>query len=505
MNPPLVVLGLDTGDEPSIRRWLGEGRLPTIGSIVERGIHGRTGGPETVCEYGMGLTLFSGVSRREHGYYYFRQLASGSYDLEAVEPPVSAAPPFWSTLRESGERVLVVDVPDTRPLPGLAGLQLADWATHHGSVNEPASEPPELLDRVRREFGPRVILKGNPAATERENLELRDRVLDRVRRKGELVNALLDDGGFDAIVVFFSETDLASHRFWSYRAEAEGSDPGHPLRHAIRDVYEAVDAEMGRILDRVGTCDAFVVSLYGIRDEYPTSTLIESFLERLGYHVPADGPAPGSPGFDPLAIARRIVPERIRRALSARLPATAQEELLARRLREGTDWGRTTAFAVPSLFTSFVRVNLRGREPEGIVAPGAEYRDLLDRIEADLRVLVDADTGEPAVAGVHRSVDLFGEDPPDHLPDLFVEWVPGPKMLTRVRHPRATLVQARPAYCPDSQERLSGFVAGAGPSIAGRGDVGEIDLLDLAPTFLAALGRPAPASMEGRVVPWLSG
>jgi predicted AlkP superfamily phosphohydrolase/phosphomutase len=493
---PLVVLVLDTGDTEMVDRWVAEGRLPALGALRERGLWGTTGGPETVCEYGMGLTLFSGVSRRDHGYYYFRQLRPGTYDLQTMRPP--DVPPFWATLTASGERALIVDVPDIRPVRGLPGLQLSDWATHHGSVNEPEAEPAELLDRVRSVFGHRIVIHGKRDSTPEEDLDIHARLLDKVRKKGALCRHLLDDGPFDVVVIGFSETDLASHQFWRYRGESGGTSLDTPLRHGIRDVYEAVDAEMGRLLARMPEANAFIVSLYGIQDQYPTSTLIESFLERLGYHVPvADGAKRRS---RPLALIRTLVPESLRRRISRRLPASAQEELLARKLRQETDWSRTTAFAVPSLFTSFVRVNLEGREPQGIVGLGSEYRALLDRIEEDLGKLTEWDTGKPVVERVSRTTELFGGEPPEVLPDLFVEWKAGPRLLSRVRHPRAALYQPRPAYCPDSQEKLFGFVAGAGPGIPPAGNVGQIDLLDLAPTFLSLLGRPVPPSMGGRPI-----
>jgi arylsulfatase A-like enzyme len=44
---------------------------------------------------------------------------------------------------------------------------------------------------------------------------------------------------------------------------------------------------------------------------------------------------------------------------------------------------------------------------------------------------------------------------------------------------------------------LNGFIAAHGPAIGGRGDLGEVDLLDLAPTFLTLMGLPPPETMGG--------
>jgi hypothetical protein len=72
---PLVILDLDAGDPGFIQRWARAGGLPAIASIMERGCWGRTAGPELMSEHGVWVSLFSGISRSQHGYYYFRDAA----------------------------------------------------------------------------------------------------------------------------------------------------------------------------------------------------------------------------------------------------------------------------------------------------------------------------------------------------------------------------------------------------------------------------------------------
>jgi predicted AlkP superfamily phosphohydrolase/phosphomutase len=505
MSGPLVILAMDTGDAEAIKRWVATGHLPTIGKVMDRGCWGVTSGPETICEYGFGLTLFSGISRGSHGYYYFRQLTPGTYDFERMRPPTREAPPFWTTLSRTDRKALVVDVPDLRPVAGVDGLQLSNWATHHGSIYEPESEPPELVEDVRRLFGPRMKIHSDPEGTMEDSLVGLERLLERARKKGELARDLIKRDAFDVIVIFFSETDAASHFLWEYRSEVPASRDTaieRRLENGLRDVYAAVDRQMGTLLDQLpASSNVVIMSLYGFQDEYPTSNLIESFLDELGYRVPK-GTGKGVRTRrisvpDPVQTARRLMPERLREAISRRLSPDAQERLLSSRLRDGTDWDRTLAFAIPSLYTSFVRVNLRGREPHGCVEPGNEYEAVLGRIEEDLEQLVDPATGVRAVRSASRATDLFGGGPPVTLPDLFVEWEPQPHFVSAVIHPRARLTQSRPSYCPSSQEKLNGFIAAHGPAIGGRGDLGEVDLLDLAPTFLTLMGLPPPETMGG--------
>ena len=73
-----------------------------------------------------------------------------------------------------------------------------------------------------------------------------------------------------------------------------------------------------------------------------------------------------------------------------------------------------------------MRLNLRGRERDGIVAP-EDADALLDEIADGVRTFTDLD-GEPAVASVERVADAssVAGSRADLLPDLIVRWTDRP-------------------------------------------------------------------------------
>lgn len=497
-TPPLIVLGIDAGDPGFIEEWAAEGHLPAIASIMKSGFYGRTAGPELVTEHGVWISIFSGLSRGQHGYYYFRQLKPGTYDLQSVTGLDVEAPPFWSRLAGTGKRSLIIDAADTRLYPGIPGVQVINWASHHNW--DPyhfitASEPPGVMEEVRERFGEKLITIENHSSTFGQDLEIYHKLLGHVEKKGEMCRYLLAKEEYDLSVILFAEAHAANHQFWKHhRRNREEGTPDNELTDAILNVYKATDREIGRILETCEGANTCILSSVGMEDDFPNASLCEALCRMLGYQV---SPEPGGTSWRPIDIARKLLPERVRVALTRGLPREKREQLLSDAFKNGTDWGKTRAFAIPVSYTGFIRVNLKGREPGGVVEPGAEYVSVLDGIERELLELKDAETGKPAVISVNRVQELFGEECHPSLPDLFVEFKPG-KFMERVRYKGRDITMKRPEFFRRSDHSCRGFFAIAGPSVKKSGKTDDINVLDIAPTFLSLIGEPVPAEMKGR-------
>jgi predicted AlkP superfamily phosphohydrolase/phosphomutase len=96
-------------------------------------------------------------------------------------------------------------------------------------------------------------------------------------------------------------------------------------------------------------------------------------------------------------------------------------ELTARLSMQGIHWPQTRAFMVPSGECGYIRLNVKGRERDGIVERD-EAPPLLEHIASALQTFCDPD-GVPAVKKVEgtSSFSRLGS-PAGHFPDLVVHW-----------------------------------------------------------------------------------
>lgn len=498
-TPPVLVFGFDAGDPDLMLRWAQDGTLPVLGSILKRGCWARLAGPEMISEHGMWVSITTGISRAEHGYYYFRQLVPGTYDLRPERGRTINADPFWVSCPD--KRVAIIDVPDIAVPTPLHGIQLSEWATHHPYF-PPSSDPPELLDRVRRDFGEQMVIHEEPDCSFERDRVIFDALMQRAQKKKRLCLDLIDSDGFDLVYVVFGECHTGAHQFWKYREE-KSSGKAADLSHAVRDIYREIDAALGAILEKLpDDTTVFVVSSVGIKDQWPAFGLNEAFCHQLGYQASPAASAPTS--FSPMNLLRRLLPQSARDQLSRFLSRDTQERLISQKFRCATDWSRTTAFSIPGYYSGQFRMNLMGREPEGIVATGTEYEELLDRMESDLRALIDPATNKPAVKSVWRTSSLFNRGVPDKMPDLFAEWADAEHFVERVLHPKTELRQEPCDFHRGTDHSQFGFLAAAGNSLSSSGDLGDVCPLDIAPTMLTHLQSRIPESLAGRVIPQMS-
>lgn len=152
------------------------------------------------------------------------------------------------------------------------------------------------------------------------------------------------------------------------------------------------------------------------------------------------------------------------------------------------------AFALPSFSDGYVRLNLAGRERDGVV-PLHEYDHVLDEVESELRACVNPRTGRSVVADVLRLRVDDPMDPDGAYPDLAIGWSDPTEAF---EHPRVGMIGPFPLHRTGAHSP-NGFALIAGPGIEQQ-DLGTRSVLDLPPTILALLDRDV-SNFEGTPLP----
>lgn len=501
-----LVLGLDVGDGDLVREWAARGDLPHLARLIETGTWGRLSTPADTLHVSAWPTLYTGAPPGVHGVYYTHQPEPATQGAVRFRADQYGAPPVWQLLDAAGRRCVVLDAPYTHRTPGFGGLEILEWGTwaHYG---RPSSTPPGALRTLERACGryPLGLEAGRVGLDALEPDDLCRRLVRAAAARSRAVRHLMAREDWDLFFTVFSETHPAAHYFWP--AELDAPARGGGLER-LRAVYAAVDTALGEVLaaldaDGRGPADVFVVSGDGCGPNRAGWHLLPEVLARLGLTVPPAG-APGSAGAargaQPSGSAAPPPPgtlARLKRAVSRRLPEAVRDALMRRNAAKRIDWPRSRAFCLPTDFEGCLRVNLCGREPHGIVAPGAAYEAVCEELAAALEELENPATGAPAVRSVVRCDRAFPGPRREHLPDLVVTWR-DEAPIAALRSQRVGLVAGPSPDQRGGTHRAPGFAlvraAGIPPGELPAG----AHVVDLAPTLLARLGLSAPGHVRGR-------
>ena len=425
----LAILALDGTSPALLERLVAEGRMPVLGELRKQGSWHRLETPATHFSEGVYHTLYSGKEIGEHGLYFPFQWSAAEQRLRHSQS-FCAPEAVWERLARAGRRSLVVDPYDSHPPRAMAGAYLSGWQFTNRFTLRRQAAPHGLDRRFARRFGraPRieeVFGRNSPSRLAWVRREL----LAGPERAAVAVTSLLASDPFDLVWVGFPALHLAGHQLWDLSQVPEGDiDVGlrAQLEGALEEIYVAGDAAIGRILDALpADADLILCSTVGMDVDTSRADLLPEMLERVLHRGVGRirGRRLGAGSW--IWRLRGAVPPALRRGLARPLPDKLLHEVTTRLVMRGIDWDRTPAFTLPTPHEGYVRLNLRGRERDGIVDAG-EADALLDAIAEALETFRDSD-GPPSIAGVDRVSELVGGGAEAHrLPDLVVRWTTRP-------------------------------------------------------------------------------
>jgi len=498
-----LIIGLDAMEWDLVKKWAQRGKLPTFRRLMDQGLQAelRTTSeqlPDTVW-----ASIYTGTNPAKFEKYYYVQYDPATKWLKHVPDDAIHQTPFWEYLSDAGQCVGVVDAPKFPMSPSLNGFQVTNWGAH-ATKTARRSNPPNLLAEVEARFGRHPVgdcdaVDPNPASLK----NLRRRVLEGVKVHGEMFRWLMRDRRWDVFFASFSEPHCAGHHFYHY------VDPDHPryttedqhgLADSLEQVYRAVDREIGEMLAAAGEgVRTMVFAGHGMGPLYHASWSLTEMLELLGYgRRQASRPAQKRTAKTNFwRTLKRVLPGRLQYAIKAMLPKPLQDQLLFLWYAGGADWNGCRAFAVPNNDSvGAIRLAVKGRDKNGLVSPGLDYRRICEEIAAALYELTDPESGRRVVRRVTLTHDLFDGPYLDQLPDITVLWEQS-FPWNSVQSPRFGTLQGCQNDARSGSHTGHGFLLSAGPGIPQGAKLTGASTYDIAPTVLETAGVAIPEYLDG--------
>lgn len=496
----IAILQFDSVSLPHFNQLLDEGRLPAFAKLRARGQWLPLGTPALQWEGATYFTLYSGKPANEHGVYFpFLWSAADQRVRPQDDYPIPEA--VWERLAKSGKRSLVIDPYEGKAPKTMEGKALCGWQFKHKVTLRRWSIPRGLDRQLDRQFGRPSLVEevyGRPSVPYLSRM--RDRLLAAPKRAADLVAALLAEERFDLIWITLSSCHIAGHWFLDPSRLPQGySDPRMKARidNTLSDSYAAVDDALSGILASLPPgIDIMVVSPSSMGPSASRTHLLPGMLQAV---LAGKGVEQRSTkGGGALWRLRAAIPADFRASVARVLPDQWAMRLAANLEMRGVDWSKTKAFMVPSGDCGYIRLNLAGRERDGIVDP-QDADQVLDQIASGLITFRDPDGGT-AVKKV-EFVSRAGEDRTrsNPFPDLIVHWSDRlPPHLAGVNSAQfGDIPPAGWGSGRTGEHRDDAWALVIPGSSKMRTPVKSAHIMDIAPTICAVLGVD-PEGLDGQ-------
>ncbi|GIK16162.1 MAG: phosphodiesterase [Planctomycetota bacterium] len=486
--PRLLILGLDGATFDVLSPMMEAGRMPRLLAAVESGASGTLWSTTPPITPAAWTTFLTGKHPGLH-----RILDFEGYDVNTGRLRFNSARSIrdtrnlWSILSERGFRVGSINVPLTYPPQPVNGFMISGFdspgpeapfaypADLRGPILERWPDPTSGKNWRRKFLGGEALFRENVAYLMRSF----DQSAQMTRWCGERF-------GWDVLMVVLKLVDNLQHKTWKY-IDPRWRDRAPSRRDLVARAFSELDAAIGRVLDYAGEHGAAVmmVSDHG-HGSLEGKVYPNALLSRWGY------------------LKVRTPVERAIRAGREKLgrngrSSASQYAGVERHLP--VDLSRSSACVMHAGNAGFLYINLKGRQPGGIVDP-SEYERLRDELtERFLAVRWrDPQGGEFRLfPKVHKPEELYGctraEEP--WLPDLML--IQDDRLAVARRLRGRTVVEWLPYRRLEGTHRFNGMFVACGPGIA-RGRKVEAHIVDCAPTVLAMLGLRIPEDMQGKVI-----
>ena len=508
-----VIIGVDAACLDIVEPWLEQGQLPHLRKLMAEGVYSKLRSVIPPVTPAAWTSLVTGKNPGKHGITceFFKQ-QDNSYQTEMVSALDNMEKCIWDYLSEHDLSSIVINVPVTHPAREIKGILIPGYMAPHN----PVCFPPDILQEFEREKGAYKVYTDSDLADVSPKERIQDYVdLTMMRKNAALYFARRHE--WDFLMVEFQKTDQIFHVL------------GAPKQENLRlRLYQCVDECIGEILEALGKdANVFLVSDHGI-GKCEWACCLNSWLREEGLltyrsrattevdtlltvrerttgegddQIPIDNKPVASTASKVAAIMRFLA--RIGLTIDAaeeilaRLHLTFLEKMVPRIIghkmpRKQISWGKTRAYCPATRIG--VRVNLKGREPEGIVKPGQEYHDLRNQLIEKLRGLRTPD-GELAFEQVLPREEYYHGREIGGAPDVLL----APNDSGHGIEFRSFGKVFRPSSAYD--HKMDGLFAAIGPDITRAGHLqSKLSILDIAPTVLHSMGLPVPRDMDGRVL-----
>jgi predicted AlkP superfamily phosphohydrolase/phosphomutase len=416
----VLAIGIDAAESTLVRQLIEQNEMPVLKSLLAEGQWLRVQSPAHIGSGAVWPTFMTGAEPTTHGVYSEWSWRPDSMSLSRYNG--RHLTPFWTLPVLQNVRIGIFDVPFALPIGMSEGFEVSEWWAHDTTDAGLQAGPKEILSLVKK--WPAHPLSANRFfnTTPNNQINLKELVaacVEGVRLRGGLARTLILETQPRLTLMVFPEIHHASHQMWHTMApnhavyNALKLNHGRPLKPLLKDVYRAVDEQIGALIEVAGSdATIMVFALHGMRPALGFPAFLAPLLCERGFSRLANWRSQSwtKRALSLLAATKRHTPDELKKLYYRLTPTVATHKLARPTMLPAYDWANTRAFSLPTDQYGWIRINLLGRE-----APGSVPLDQYDETCGELKDLL---LGLDVVRTAANAESALSNP----IPDLVVHW-----------------------------------------------------------------------------------
>lgn len=498
----VVVIGVDGATFNIIEPLIKQNRLPFFKKLMEQGSYGVVNSNLPLNGASNWTSLFTGKNPGKHNIFDFLNYENSSPQPQLITNGCLKSNALWHIADANHLKTILVNAPissEAEPLNGIMVCGLLSASDQRFAYPESIAQ--ELADRD-------YIIDCGFARNQNPAVYF-DLITKTLLKQEQAFQYLIQNHPWQLAILTLNALGKAQHDFWHQRDKIDAlytqldsflshvfnSLPPNAFfivvsHHGFKSVSKKFFVnewlwEMGWLHKKITIHQHRLTNMYNLifKDTPNDKHVITNFLSKTG--ITKDN-------------IRSVLPVFLAEFLKRLVPWSVKKYFPAEYL--DIVWNKTRAYFV-STNVQGININLKGREPQGTVAPGEEYEQLRDQIISELYRLKDPISFENVTEEVYRKEDLFHGDYLAAAPDIiFVprkyEYYPDSAKRTT----RLFIGSANDDYPVRAYHDPHGIFFITGPGIKAGQKLTHIAIYDIAPTILKLLDIMANEDFDGQVL-----
>ncbi|MBN2119593.1 MAG: alkaline phosphatase family protein [Candidatus Omnitrophica bacterium] len=518
-KPRVIVIGLDGATFKNLGPWMKKGSLPNLKFLIDNGASGEL--ESTIPPYsGPAWTSFmTGVNPGKHGIFGFvKPFVDKKYKINLVSSKDIKAKTIFEILSEQGKFSAVVNLPITYPPFKINGCMVSCGLTTP-SKDFTFTYPENLFKKIQFDKSKYYLDVSPESYADNEKSKFFTDLIKNTEERKELSFKLMRKYDWDLFVLVFTGTDRVQHFYWHC------IDPEHPKYNPVQakkilplivQYYQKLDSVVGEFLKYMDADTSLIimsdhgfgsmekiVGFHEVLNQEGLSFYKDRSLRFVGVLFEFQRKIRGLL-HEKSAVYRKT--KNLLKTGSTKLKEILfKKDVYRRKLRKrlgGSDnywqsinWRKTSAYV--GISECMVNLNIKNREPEGIVSLNGEYEQNKKKIIHLMNQIYDFESKRWLSVKTYAKNEIYSGPYFYMAPDLFFEIENGRYILRKSTRRKEPIIESSKRT---GGHRKEGISICYGNKFKGGYSIKNAQIMDIAPTILYLLGSTVPSYMDGKVL-----